>query len=239
MSKGAQLQLTRTKDIPAPNEYVLALQGEYAPWALDEERAPRLKGKWREEFQVTDEHPLDLEIGTGNGFHFGHQALSHPERCLVGVELKYKPLIQSIRRVVKESKNNARICRYNARMITDLFASDELNDVFIHFPDPWEKKNRTKHRLIQDDFLKDLYGCQRKGGRIYFKTDSRGYFEWALEKFEKSPYEMVGHSFDLHHSAWAEKNFVTHFERLFLRKGQPIHYAELLKAESTPAENFE
>lgn len=230
MSKGAQLQLTRTKDIPDPNIYILALQNEYAPWAFDEERSPKFKGNWRSEFDVPEDHPLDLEIGTGNGFHFGHQALSHPERCLVGIELKYKPLIQSIRRVVREGGTNARICRYNARLVKDLFAENELNDVYIHFPDPWEKKNRTKHRLVQDDFLKDLFHSQQSGSKIYFKTDSRDYFDWALEKFEKSPYRVEGHSFDLHSSEWAEKNFPTHFEKLFLRKGLPIHYAELLKS---------
>ncbi len=229
MSKGAQLQLTRTKDIPDPNAYIIALMGEYSRWAFDEERSLNFKGKWREEFGVSEDHPVDLEIGTGNGFHFGHQALSHPERCLVGIELKYKPLIQSIRRVVRGDGTNARMCRYNARMVKDLFFEGELNDVFIHFPDPWSKKNRTKHRLIQDHLLEDLHRLQKPGGKLFFKTDSRDYFDWSLEKFEKSPYKMVGHSFDLHHSEWADRNFVTHFEKLFLRKGLPIHYAEMIK----------
>ena len=231
MSKGAQLQLTKTRDLPSPNEYVLALLGEYSPWAFDEERAPQLKGQWREEFKVSEDHPVDLEIGTGNGFHFGHLALSTPKRCLVGIELKYKPLIQSIRRVVRERGTNARICRYNARMVKDLFAPEELNDVYIHFPDPWEKESRKKHRLIQAEFLDELFELQKLGSKIYFKTDSRDYFDWALEVFVSSKYKMLGHSFDLHNSEWAEANFITHFERLFLRKGLPIHYAELLKSE--------
>lgn len=230
MSKSAQLQLTKTKDIPDPNYYVLALGGEFSSWAFDEEKAPTKKGVWRKEFGVDDNHPLDLEIGTGNGFHFGHRALSFPRRCLVGIELKYKPLIQSIRRVVKGGGKNSRICRYNARQIQDLFSSQELNDVYIHFPDPWEKKNQRKHRIIQDDFLKELFDCQRSGSHLFFKTDSRDYFDWALEKFEASPYQVKGHSFDLHNSEWAEQNFVTHFERIFLKKSLPIHYAELFRA---------
>lgn len=230
MSKGAQLQVSKTKSIPDPNEYVKALYGEFGPWAFDEEKTLTLKGKWREEFRVSADQPLDLEIGTGNGFHFAKQALAHPERSLVGIELKYKPLIQSIRRVVKEGGKNARICRHNARLVSQIFAEGELNDVFIHFPDPWERLNRNKHRLIQDEFLVDLYRTQQSGGRVFFKTDSRDYFDWSLERFLKSPYKMEGHSFDLHNSEWASSNFVTHFESLFLRKGQPIHYAQLIKA---------
>ena len=229
MSKGAQLQLTRTRDLPNPTEYVQALLGEYSRWAFDEERAPQLKGQWRKEFGIEKEAPIDLEIGTGNGFHFAHLALSHPSRSLIGLELKYKPLIQSIRRVIREDGSNARICRYNARMVKDLFEKDELNNIYIHFPDPWEKKSRIKHRLIQKQFMEDLFALQKPGSRIYFKTDSRSYFDWALEIFGGSSYQMEGHSFDLHHSQWAEANFVTHFEEIFLKKGKPIHYGELLR----------
>lgn len=229
MSKGAQLQVSKTKSIPDPNPYVIALYNEYAPWAFDEEKSLTFKNQWRKEFGVDHDHPVDLEIGTGNGFHFAHQALSSPNRSLVGIELKYKPLIQSIRRVVKENGRNARICRHNARLVSEMFGESELNDVFIHFPDPWEKLNRNKHRLIQDEFLNDLFHCQRSGGRMFFKTDSRDYFDWALERFQRSSYQMEGHSFDLHNSKWKEANFETHFERLWLRKGLPIHYAQLIK----------
>ncbi|HMN68548.1 MAG TPA: hypothetical protein PKC28_08410, partial [Bdellovibrionales bacterium] len=74
MSKSGQLRVSRTKTIPNPNAYVLALQGEYSPWSYDEERAPLFKGRWRaESFGVADAHPMDLEIGTGNGLHFAHR----------------------------------------------------------------------------------------------------------------------------------------------------------------------
>src|SRR3954468_15125842 len=100
MSRSAQLRVSSTKTIPKPNEYVLALLGEYSPWSYDEERAPTFRGQWRANaFGVLENMPVDLEIGTGNGLHFAHHAARYPERCLIGLELRYKPLIQSIRRV--------------------------------------------------------------------------------------------------------------------------------------------
>ncbi len=86
MSKSGQLRISRTKTIPKPNEYVAGLNGEYADWSYDEERTPRFKGAWRKEaFGVSEETPLDLEIGTGNGLHFAHHAFKHPERVCSGL----------------------------------------------------------------------------------------------------------------------------------------------------------
>lgn len=230
MSRGAQLQLSKTKSLKRPNEYVAALSGELKGLAFDEEDCLLFKGQWRQKvFQVPPDHPMDLEIGTGNGFHFGHRALSQPDRCLIGIELKYKPLVQAMRRVVRGGGLNARMIRYNAVLIDHLFETGELNDVIIHFPDPWEKLRQQKHRLIQDEFLQRLFRLQKPGSRIEFKTDSRDYFLWAMERFERSSYRIEASSEDLHRSPYAEKNFVTHFERIFLRKGLPIHYCLLQK----------
>lgn len=218
--------MARTATIPLPNEYILGLQGEYSAWSYDEERAPQFRGAWRQKsFGVSESTPLDLEIGTGNGLHFAQRSFDRPERCLLGIELKYKPLIQSIRRARRTGGENARIARYNAYLIQELFTPTELNDVFIFFPDPWEKTRQHKHRLIQDEFLQRLFEAQRPGSRLIFKTDSPGYFEWALKRFQRSAYQMVGHTFDLHASEFAAGNFITQFERIFIRQGLKIGYA--------------
>jgi tRNA (guanine-N7-)-methyltransferase len=210
-----------------PNEYILALQGEYSAWSYDEERAPGFRGSWREQAfggKLVDT-PVDLEIGTGNGLHFAHHAIQNPDRCLIGIELKYKPLIQSIRRVRRAGFENARILRYNAYLLNELFQPGELNDVFIFFPDPWEKIRQHKHRLIQDEFLARLFEIQRPGSRLIFKTDSRDYFEWALTRFQRSAYQVREHTFDLHSSPHAGRNFITQFEQIFIRQGLRIGWA--------------
>ena len=231
MSKSGQLRLSRTRTIPVPNEYIKALQGECAAWSYDEEKAPTFKGQWRSAaFGVAEDAPLDLEIGTGNGLHFANRALKFPKRNIVGLELKYKPLIQSIRRALRNDSKNARMARYNAYIIDEIFAPEEINDIFIFFPDPWEKTRHHKHRMIQDRSLQVFYDLQKPGSYLWFKTDSRDYFDWALEHFQRSPYKMLGHSYDLHNSEFVADNFVTQFENLFLRQKLPIHFAKLQKA---------
>ncbi len=231
MSRSAQTRVSRTQDIPIPNAYISALLGEYREWAFDETRAPLNRGVWRSQiFGVEESVPMDLEIGTGNGTHFAQRALTEPGRMLVGIELKYKPLIQSIRRARNNGSENARIIRHNAALLSEIFSARELNDIFIFFPDPWSKNRQQKHRLINLKLLEMLFELQRPGTMIHFKTDSQPYYLWALEHFKKSPYKIVDHGPDLHGSKWAESNFKTQFENIFLRQGMKIAFAKLAKA---------
>lgn len=222
-------RMVETKTLPKPTAYVLALNGEYADWAYDEVRAKDHRGAWRQQFGKTATDPMDLEIGTGNGYFFAHRAKVAPERSLIGLEVKYKPLIQSIRRSRGDGSTNARIARYDASCLEDIFALEELDHVFIHHPDPWPRQRDWKHRLIQDEFLTKLWKLMRPGSFVNFKTDDESYYDWALPIFEQSQFKKLRTTRDLHKSEWANENFITGFESLFLQKGQPIFYCRFEK----------
>jgi tRNA (guanine-N7-)-methyltransferase len=223
-----QLSLTRT--IPKPTYYIGAIDTEFAEFAFNEERAPTFIGKWRAEvFKVNHEVSIDLEFGTGNGQHFAHHSVQHPERCLVGFELKYKPLIQSIRRALNDGAKNARIMRYHAHNADLAFAPDEVNNVYIHFPDPWARPKKFKNRIVCETFLNRLFKLQRPGSFVEFKTDSRDYFLWAMSEISRTPYQLEFQTLDLHRSSLAESNFITTFEKIFLGEGIPINACRLIK----------
>ena len=101
--------------------------------------------------------------------------------------------------------------------------------MFIHHPDPWPRQRDYKHRLIQTEFLETLYGLMRAGSFVNFKTDSEDYYDWALPLIQQSKFKVTRQTRDLHQSEWAGENFVTHFEQLFLQKGQPIFYCRFEK----------
>ncbi|MFS4459297.1 tRNA (guanosine(46)-N7)-methyltransferase TrmB [Bdellovibrio sp. HCB2-146] len=219
-----------TADLPNQNAYTLALNGEYSHVAFDEQRAPANKGKWRSDiFKVDAKMPMDLEVGTGNGTFFAHQAASNPERMLVGIELKYKPLIQSIRRAVNAGCKNAAITRFHAFNIDELFEEGELDNVFIHFPDPWTSPKKPKNRFVQLQNLDLLYRLQKPGSFINFKTDSLVYFLWAMDEIRQSKYKIIFETQDLHNSEYASQNFETAFEKIFLREGIKINFVRLQK----------
>lgn len=225
-------QVNLTKDLKYQNEYTLALDGDLRDFAFNEERADKFKGKWRSEvFKVAENAPMDLEIGTGNGLHFFHQASRNQNRNLVGIELKYKPLIQTIRRCTNLGFKNARICRYHAFNVDLMFEKEELNNIFIHFPDPWVTPRKPKSRFVNARVLDLLWERQRPGSTLEFKTDSREYYLWSMEQIRESKYEIEFETLNLHQSERAESNFITQFERIFMRQGIEINYVLLRKPE--------
>ncbi len=230
--KRKHIHISRTALVPRPSEYILALKNEFSGHAYDEVKCLDFKGFWRtKSFEIGCDTPMDLEIGTGNGTHFAHHVASNENRVLLGIELKYKPLIQSIRRAINTGHGDrVRILRYNALLIDNLFCEEELNNVYIHFPDPWIKRRKTwKHRIFSEDFLQVLYPLQKKQSFVQFKTDSKEYFDWAMKHISKSSYSVEFMTYDLHNSEYADRNFRTQFENIFLAQKTPINFALLRK----------
>lgn len=225
-------QINITRLLPKQNAYTLALDNEYRHFAFNEERAPLNKAKWRSEvFKCDDLMALDVEIGTGAGMHFSHYAKLNPGRNLVGLELKYKPLIQSIRRAQALGARNSAICRYHAFNIDLLFAQNEINNVFIHFPDPWVTPRKPQNRVVNKLILEVLYDRQRQGSFLEFKTDSREYFLWALEEIKQTQYKIEFQTLNLYAESgkYFLENFPTTFEKIFVRQGIEINYIKLVK----------
>lgn len=223
-------QINITNELPRQNAYTLALNGEFSHVAFDEVRAPLNKGKWRSDvFKASAAMPLDVEVGTGNGTYFAHHAKVHPDRLLVGLELKYKPLVQTIRRAVNAGCVNAAITRYHAFNIDELFEEGEVDNIYIHFPDPWTSPKKPKNRFVSKDNLEILFRLQKPGAFINFKTDSLVYFNWAMEEIRQSKYKIVFETYDLHNSEMKSENFETAFEKIFLREGIKINFVRLQK----------
>ena len=225
-------RINLTRLLPNQNAYTLALDNEFRDFAFNEERAPENKGKWRTQvFKCDDSRPLDVEIGTGSGMHFAFRANRHLDRNLVGLELKYKPLIQSIRRAQATGLKNSAICRYHAFNLDLLFEKNEVNDVFIHFPDPWVTPRKPRNRVVNRTILNWIYEMQRPGSFLEFKTDSREYFLWALDEIKETSYKVEFQTLNLYQDGgkYFEQNFQTSFEKIFVKQGIEINYIRLLR----------
>jgi tRNA (guanine-N7-)-methyltransferase len=62
-----------------------------------------------------------------------------------------------------------------------------------------------------------------ENGKIVFKTDNVGLFDFSLEEFEAMGLRMEELCRDLHNSPYNEGNIQTEYERNFSAKGFPIH----------------
>ncbi len=241
MQNLSRSRIARTSELKKPNIYVQKLQSTLEGRVFDEETAETFRGQWREKVFgasvsgaiATSELALDVECGTGNGLHFAHRSSVYPERLLLGLEVKYKPLIQSAERAIRAGASNARMARFHVHNLDLLFQPGEINDVYVHFPDPWVTPRKPDRRMLGPKMWQTLSQLQKPGSIVEFKTDSRELFDWVLVQAAATRYQRLQCHYDLHAEEAAAGGpgslvkvpFRTGFERIFIRQGIPIGYA--------------
>ena len=91
----------------------------------------------------------------------------------------------------------------------------------------WERhrmeKGHTKRRLTYRGFLELYKQILTDDGKICFKTDNAGLFEFSLDEFKEAGFCLSEVTDDLHNSIYNEDNIETEYERNFSAKGFSIH----------------
>lgn len=98
------------------------------------------------------------------GNFFAKQVARLPENNFIGMEIRYKRLFQSAEKSRKapHAHNNFVMLKDFAQNIDKIFIPGEVSETYIFFPDPWANKDRQrKHRLLQEEFLKNLYNITK------------------------------------------------------------------------------
>lgn len=185
------------------------------------------KNKWNEHFG--NENGIYLEIGSGQGNFTVANAMKYKDRNFIGIELKFKRLVMSARKAEKRSLDNILFIRRWGQEIPEFIGENEVEGMFINFPDPWDGKE--KNRIIQKElFSGTIDKIMKKGGKLFFKTDHRGYYEDVLEMLENiEGYTIAHHTDDLHTDPKGKDNIRTEFEDLFTKKGITTKYIEIVK----------
>jgi tRNA (guanine-N7-)-methyltransferase len=162
------------------------------------------------------------EFGSGSGEHLLELARLNPNSAVIGFELRFKRVVKTIEKAKRAGLTNVFVVCGYAQNVSHLFASNSIQEVFINFPDPWEKK--IKNRLINEVFISELNKLLIDKGKLSFKTDHVDYFFAVKDLFENSKlFDLIFCSEDLHSDLPKEKIILTEFERLFLSQNLKIH----------------
>lgn len=166
--------------------------------------------------------PITLEIGFGNGDSLVTQALRHPERDFIGIEVHRPGVGHLLQQIEHHNLAHVRVFNADAVEVLEKCIPDEsLDTVQIFFPDPWHKKRHHKRRLIQPDFISRLAQKISQGGRVHLATDWAEYAEHMCEVMESSPDFVNVYAPD----AWAprpEERPKTKFEQRGQRLGHGV-----------------
>lgn len=188
-----------------------------------------LKGKWSTVF--SQKAPIHIEIGMGKGQFLTQMAKMHPEINYIGMELYPSVLLRAVQMLEEEDEIvNLKLICMDAKEITELFAPEEINRIYLNFSDPWPKMRHAKRRLPSKEFLERYEVILDAGGYIEFKTDNRALFDFAVQQAEQMHWTIRSITYDLHHDkSMNEGNVMTEYEQKFSSKGNPIYQYSITK----------
>ncbi|WP_174614083.1 tRNA (guanosine(46)-N7)-methyltransferase TrmB [Virgibacillus ihumii] len=178
------------------------------------------KGSWSEVFG--NSNPIYVEIGTGKGQFIAGMAEKYPDVNFIGVELAKSVIVTAAQKIMETDYDNILLINKDAEDLKNIFAMDEISQIYLNFSDPWPKNRHKKRRLTFHTFLEKYRDILQKNGELIFKTDNRGLFEYSLVSFSEFGMTLKEVNLDLH-AIDDPGNVMTEYEEKFSAKGQVIY----------------
>tara|TARA_R110002124_G_scaffold120895_6_gene279016 strand:- start:77227 stop:77901 length:675 start_codon:yes stop_codon:yes gene_type:complete len=186
----------------------------------------KLKGNWRKDFFKND-NPIVLELGCGKGEYSINLARINPDTNFLGIDIKGARFWRGAKTALEENISNVGFLRMQIELIDHLFAENEVDEIWITFPDPQIKYKRTKHRLTNVEFLEKYKRILKSDGIMHLKTDSEFMHGYTLgllhgldENIEYAHHDVYGND----QSPKEVTQIQTFYESQYLEKDKKITY---------------
>ena len=183
-----------------------------------------MPGTWSGFFK--NKNPLVLELACGKGEYSLGLAQIYPNKNFIGIDQKGNRLWVGAKKATQLGLNNVAFLRIQIDRITEFFATEEVDEIWITFPDPQLRISKSKKRLTHPKFLRLYYEFLVPGGKIHLKTDSPD-----LYQFTKKVIDMYGCTLhkdmdDVYAEPGISKDLQikTHYEMLDIAGSQKVHY---------------
>jgi tRNA (guanine-N7-)-methyltransferase len=187
-----------------------------------------LKGNWGKEFFKNDK-PLVLELGCGKGEYSVGLAKAYPEKNFLGIDIKGARFWRGAKTALEEGLENVGFLRSQIELVDLLFGENEVDEIWITFPDPQIKYKRTKHRMTNSEFLQKYKKILKPEGVVNLKTDSEFMHGYTLGLLHGEGHEVIQANHDVYKNEYSPKEVVgiqTFYEKQYLEQGKPITYVQ-------------
>lgn len=185
----------------------------------------------REVFDAPDS-PVYLEIGAGKGGFAVGMVEKNPDAVYFAMERVTDCVVLAVERAKEtEASDRLRFVIDTADNLTRIFECGTVDRIFLNFSDPWSKKGYAKRRLTHRRYLAVYLNLLKDGGKLRFKTDNVGLFDFSLEEIEALGLKLDVLTRDLHASPYMEGNVVTEYEANFSSAGVKINMLEITKPQ--------
>jgi tRNA (guanine-N7-)-methyltransferase len=183
-----------------------------------------MAGRWNDFF--VNKNPIILELACGKGEYAVGLGELYPGKNFIGIDLKGNRIWVGAKKALQNNLNNVAFLRTQIDKIAEHFAKDEVNEIWITFPDPQLRKSKAKKRLTHPKFLRLYQQLLKPDGLIHLKTDSPDLYE-----FTKTVIDLYGCKIHTDYNNVYALDTVpevlkikTHYEKLDIAESNRVHY---------------
>jgi tRNA (guanine-N7-)-methyltransferase len=186
-----------------------------------------LKGNWKKG-HFKNENPIVLELACGKGEYAVNLAKMFPQKNFIGIDLKGNRIWRGARTGVDEGITNLAFLRIQIEDIVEYFGTDEVDEIWITFPDPQPQESREKKRLTYPGFLAKYKQFLKPDGKVNLKTDNDGLYLYTVEMVEELGLTCYKKTEQLYKSEFYDEvlQIKTHYERIYLKHDKNINYIQ-------------
>lgn len=198
---------------------------------------------------VKNTKPLVLELACGRGEYAVGLGRMFANENFVGLDLKGNRIWKGASIANRDGLKNVAFVRTQIDQVTQYFAKDEVNEIWITFPDPQLRLSKAKKRLTHPKFLR-LYqqflkkeGTYHKTGTVHLKTDSPNLYLFTKTVIELYGLSLITATDDLYGTAFMQSDkwddrcaIKTYYEGLNIASSNRIHYIQFKLDKELPIE---
>lgn len=193
-----------------------------------------MSGNWHNFFH--NKNPIVLELACGKGeYAVGLGALS-PGKNFIGIDQKGNRIWVGAKKAQQQQLSNVSFLRIQIDSIAGYFAKNEVDEIWITFPDPQLRTGKAKKRLTHPKFLRLYKQFLTPGGYINLKTDSPVLYRFTKQVIERYNCKLIEDTDDLYQNSniREELKIKTHYESLDIAGSNRIHYLKFMLPEIIP-----
>ena len=183
-----------------------------------------IKGRWNQDL-FKNGNPITLELGCGKGEYTVGLANNFPHDNFIGIDIKGARMWRGAKTANEQKLPNVAFLRTRIEFINSFFSSDEVDEIWITFPDPHPGGRNSNKRLTSPWFLNSYRLFLKDKGLIHLKTDNKELYDFTCKVLSHNNVETIISTNDL----YTEKidnilSIRTHYEKIFLDAGLKINY---------------
>lgn len=186
-----------------------------------------IRGHWRSDFFM-NERPVVLELACGKGEYTVGLGQAFPDVNFIGVDIKGDRIARGSKIAQQLGLTNVAFLRTDISYLREFFVEQEVDEIWITFPDPQPRARQEKHRLTHPRFLQLYRELLKPGGTLHLKTDNPELFAYSLEQVQAAGCEDLMATTDLYNSPLnaIHLGIKTKYEQLFFDQGFTINYLQ-------------